>query len=182
MEINFVRRGAHMSSKFLQHLLVLLILATGFSTANVQADTAIFMEIPGVKGESTNANFRDHIDVLRAGATFQSGVCVGFVVTKELDIASPILVSSVVLETIYTPVTLSFQTIGEFPFIFLEMVLNDVKITSIEIGGGVGADRSAETLTLEPASLTLNYTRQNDDGSEGGAVSETVLCNRKPKT
>jgi type VI protein secretion system component Hcp len=79
---------------FRPHHSLLIAIIAGFASGPVNAD--IFVNIPGIPGESLDANHADWIDALATGGNFTTNSCGEFVVTKEIDRAFPLLVASVV--------------------------------------------------------------------------------------
>ena len=145
------------------------------------ANAAIFMEIPGVRGESNDAEHRDWIDVLSAGGTFTRNSCGEFSVTKEIDTAFPTLVASVVSGRLFQNITLEFTAnYGGAREVYSTIILNGASITSISTSasGNDQAGPPLENIVIRASSIEIEYTPFSGDGTPGTPSRETVICGK----
>ena len=142
-----------------------------------------FLEIDGIKGESTDKEFKDQIEVLSynwgvsqmaSGTASSSGG--GSVartdfqdlsIVKELDSSSPLLNKACWGGTHIDKVTLRLnRAAGEKRVKYMEYKLENVIISSVSIGGG-GGGVPTESVTFNYGKLTTTYTKQARQGGGG---------------
>jgi|SRR5580692_9235349 type VI secretion system secreted protein Hcp len=147
----------------------------------------IFLSIPKVGGESTDAKFAGQIDVISwnwgmaqagsAGTGTGSGtgkVNVGDLsLTKYLDKSSPVLMAACCGGTAYSPVVLTMRKAGNNPLVYLVITLGNVTISGVNPSTSIADDRQTETVSLHFGTFQVQYTPQNSDGSGGAAVTMT---------
>ena len=141
----------------------------------------MFMQIttPDAKGESKDTTFKDGIDVLAwswglsQSGTFHSGGGGGagkanfqdLSFTKYLDNASPTLQLGCANGTHFGKAVLSVRKAGDKPYVYLEITMEKVLISSVSTGGSGGEDRLTENVSLNFAKLEVKYFVQGDSGA-----------------
>ncbi len=155
----------------------------------------IFLVIPGVKGESTDADFakQNAIDVqawtwglAQAGSAGQgSGSGVGKVnvsdltLTKYTDKSSPTLMAACCAGTAYgtsasTPVVLSMhKSGGKAPLVYMTISLFNVTISAVSPSTSSGNDMQSESISLHFGAFQVVYTPQKSDGTADASVTMT---------
>lgn len=150
----------------------------------------MFLEIDGLKGESTSEQGKDQIEILSYShgvampLTFGSsntsrahGRCThqDFTVSKYLDLASPTLNAYCCGGNNIAKMTLHvFKADSETgkPVEFVKYTLENVIVTSVAVGGS-GGDQPTETVTLNYTKVTWEYIQQKhpDKGGAAGTAS-----------
>src|SRR5262245_34307585 len=135
----------------------------------------LFIKIDDVKGESTDDKHKGEIDVLAwkfGGAqsgTTQTGGGGGsgkvairdreFV--KDVDKSSPVLFGALCSGSHFTTALLTVRKAGgKAPLEYLKITMGDLVVTSIDHGGEGSQDRLTETVTLNFATVKMEYTPQ----------------------
>jgi type VI secretion system secreted protein Hcp len=145
----------------------------------------MFLKIDGVKGESVDKAHAGEIDVLAwsfgesnsgpvgagSGAGASKVQVQDLSLTKYVDRSSPALLLQCANGKHYRTAKLTVRKAGEQPLEFLVLELNDVRVTSVSVGGSGGEDRLTENVTLGFAKFKYSYTPQKADGSADTAVS-----------
>ena len=145
----------------------------------------MFMKIGDIKGESTDKKHPDQIDVLawswgisNSGTTHQGGGggsgkanVQDLSFTKYLDKSTPDLMLSSCNGKHWDTATLVVRKAGETPLEYLKITMSEVLVTSVSQGGSGGEDRLTENVTLNFASVKVDYVEQKKDGSAGDKPS-----------
>ena len=153
--------------------------------ADASAGTEMFMKIDGLDGESADAKHKDWIEIEAfshgithpagsAGTTSRfSGPSVhdDFHVVSELDKASPQLALYACQGTRITEIKVELVTAGSTPQKYMEYVLKDVLVTSIDVAGTVDDARPTEAYTFSYGKIEWTYTEYDQTGSSRGDVS-----------
>jgi type VI secretion system secreted protein Hcp len=144
-----------------------------------------FVEIDGIKGESTDSKLADAIDIksfsfgvtnsatvsgstggLGAGrASFSS-----FKFNKLYDRSSPALFADAASGKHIEDATFSFRRTGAEQQEFLTVKLTDVIVSGYQ-QGGTKEPPLLEEVSLDAAKISISYRPQNADGSLGTAVT-----------
>lgn len=156
----------------------------GMAAINAQAATAYFLQIDGIKGESTDRSHKDWIDinsfswgisnpgsVASGGGGGSSGKTVfsPFSWTQDLDMSVPSLFVGAASGTHYKNATLDVQhTGGKSTDVFFQMTFDDVLLTKLNINGTGGLPGVAAA--LDYSKITMTYRPQNANGSLGTPV------------
>lgn len=146
----------------------------------------VFLEIDGIKGESTDKEFKDQIEILSynwgvsqsaSGTASSSGG--GSVaradfqdlsIVKEVDSASPLICKACWSGKHIAKVTLRLnRAAGEKRVKYMEYKMENVVISSVNIGGG-GGGLPTESVGFNYGKLTMVYTKQARAG--GGGAGE----------
>jgi type VI secretion system Hcp family effector len=158
-----------------------LLIAIIIGLVSGPVNAAIFMFIPGIPGESHDANHDMWIDVLATGGSFTQNSCGEFVVTKETDKAFPLLVASVVSgstfsESIQVEYTANF---GGSRATYSTITLDGASISSISTSAS-GFDEAppVENITIEASSITIEYIEYDGEGNKGDTIIETLVCGK----
>ena len=139
----------------------------------------MFMKIGSVDGESQDKAHKGEIDVLAwnwgmsnsGTAGLGGGAGAGKVnvqdlsFTKYIDKSSTTLGLSCCKGTHQDKATLTVRKAGDKPLEYLKITMSEVLITSISTGGSGGEDRLTENVTLNFASVKVEYQEQQKDGS-----------------
>ncbi|MDB6050850.1 MAG: type secretion system tube protein Hcp [Pseudomonas sp.] len=86
---------------------------------------------------------------------------------KYIDVASNALMVALAKGTHIPKVTLLARRAGAGQIKYMEVVMEEVLVTSISTGGGGAEDRFTENVTLNFAKVNFNYIPQKADGSAG---------------
>jgi type VI protein secretion system component Hcp len=153
---------------------VLLYAVVGISASSAYAASIYFLEIDGIKGESTDPRHKDWIDINSFSWGISSAASVGpgagassnkaslspLSWTQNLDMSVPPVFGGVASGKPYRRATLE---VAKATGVYFQMVFDDVILTSLNIDG-VG-DMPGVSGALEYAKLTMTYRPQKDDGS-----------------
>ncbi len=145
-----------------------------------------FLKIEGVDGESTDARHPGEIEVLSfsysilvpsstgggGGGGASKATLSDLVISKRLDKTTPVLHQRSAQGTYFRTAVLTLRTAGSSGFVFYQVKLSDVRVTSISTTGVTGADsdRPVETLALGFNKIEWIYTPQAPDGSSDTPV------------
>jgi type VI secretion system secreted protein Hcp len=155
----------------------------------------MFLELDGIKGESTDSKHKDKIDILawswglsNAG-TFHHGSGGGagkaqfndLSVTKFIDKASCDLAYHCASGKHIAKGTLIVRKAGEKPLEYLVIKFDKVLVTSVSTGGSSGEDRLTENFSLNFAKVAAEYKTQDEKGAgkDGGSFTWDIAANTK---
>jgi type VI secretion system secreted protein Hcp len=148
-----------------------------------------FIQLEGIKGESTDDKHKDWIEVLSYGfgasqpqsGTASSAGSLGsarvdihnFTFTHNLDLSSPKLFESCCTGQTIPKVIINLNRAGGDKAKYMEYKLTDVIVTSVGRGGdsGAGNDVPTETVTLAFAKIEMTYTKIGINGKAAGNAS-----------
>lgn len=145
-----------------------------------------FLEIDGIKGESTDKEYKDQIEVLSyawgvsqaasgtasssGGASVARADFQDLSVVKELDSASTLINKACWSGKHIDKVTLRLcRAAGEKRVKYMEYKLENVIVSSVSVGGG-GGGIPTESITFNYGKITTTYTKQARPG--GGGAGE----------
>ncbi len=148
-----------------------------------------FLELDGVKGESTDAKHKDKIEIhsFQWGVHSASNMATGggggvgkavfsdFTVTKKVDLASPVLAKFAATGEHIAKGKVIFRKAGgsagqqDYQTYDFEKIY----VTGLAISGGQDGE-FYETLTLSPTKFKWEYKKQGDKGSLEGNTVVTV--------
>jgi type VI secretion system secreted protein Hcp len=145
-----------------------------------------FLQIDGIKGESTDADHKDWIEVLSfnwgvsqmasgtasssGGGSAQRADFQDLSIVKELDSASPLLNKACWGGQHIDKVVLQLnRAAGEKRQKYMEYTMENVIISSVSIGGG-GGGIPTESVTFNYGKIKTVYTKQARKG--GGGAGE----------
>ena len=147
-----------------------------------------FIEIDGIEGESLDSDRAGQIDLLswgwgmsQSGTTHMGGgggagkVDVqDLTFVKAVDKASSPLALACCKGTHIASATLAVRKAGDTPLDYYIFTMENILVTSVQGGGGMGEESLSESITLNFEKFEWNYQPQKDDGSaDGGTVDMT---------
>jgi type VI secretion system secreted protein Hcp len=138
----------------------------------------MFIKIGSLKGESQDKEFPSWVDVLawslggsQSGTASMGGGMGGgkvsmqdFSFTKYTDIVSPKLWGKMCTGEHYDAVEFKARKAGGQAFVYLEIKMDDVIVTSVSTGGSGGEDRTTENVTLNFKKYKIKYNQQSSTG------------------
>jgi type VI secretion system secreted protein Hcp len=141
--------------------------------------TDMFIKIGSLEGESKDKTHTNEIDVLAwswglsnsGTAHVAGGAGAGKVNVQDLSFTKYVDKSSTSLQlacckgTHYDTATLVVRKAGDKPLEYMTITMSTVMITGISTGGSGGEDRLTENVTLNFASVKVEYQEQQKDGS-----------------
>lgn len=141
----------------------------------------MFLKLDSIKGEAQDAMHKDEIDVLgwswgasQSGTTHMGAGGGGGKVniqdmslTKYVDSASHALLKKVFDGSHIKEATLVVRKAGGSPLEYIVILMEDVMVTSVSVGGSGGEDRLTENVSLNFSKVTYNYRPQKEDGTGG---------------
>lgn len=146
----------------------------------------IFLAIPGLDGESADAQFHGSFEALSvsSGVDSETGGPAGggagagkatfspvVVKLRRTSAGSPALEQAVASGQRFPQAVVSFRRAGENPFVFLTYTLTDVAVTSFHREANAAEDAPAESVSLTYGRIKSDFQRQNADGSAAPVVS-----------
>ena len=161
--------------------------ATGeASAATIPSDpsSGFFLTIPGIPGESTDAQFPKTIDLLTWSFGVTSSVVStttgpatdkskpsSFVFVARASKASPKLMLTVATGKHLDVVTLDAAFRGEVPINYLRVKLETVAVTSYQVAPGEQDGWPLDVVRMDYRKITTTYTPQNPNGSPGTPIT-----------
>lgn len=145
-----------------------------------------FLQIEGIKGESTDDKHKDWIEIL----SFNSGVSQmasgsastsgggttaradfqDFSIVKTLDSASPLLALACAEGRHIKEVKVELCRSGGDKLVYMEYTMTNCIISSTSVGGGGGGE-ATESVTFNFGKIQWNYIKQKrGDGTGGGNI------------
>lgn len=145
----------------------------------------MFIQIGALKGESVDKVHAGKTDVLAwswgvsnsGSAHVGGGAGAGkanvqdLSITKYIDKGTPDLLLSCCNGKHHDKATLIVRKAGEKPLEYLTVTMTEVMITSVSTGGSGGEDRLTENVTLNFASVKVDYVEQTKGGGTGDKPS-----------
>ena len=142
----------------------------------------IFLKIPGISGESTDAHHKDEIQVLswnwglsQSASTHQGsgggGAGAGKASFQDLsfthlvDKASPNLVLACASGQHLAEALLTVRKPGAMPLEYFKITMTDVIIAAVTTGGSASDGHLTENVQLNFAKFTETYTPQKANGT-----------------
>lgn len=144
----------------------------------------MFLKIATVDGESRDKAHGKEIDVLAwswgmsnsGSAHVGGGAGAGKVnvqdlsVTKYVDSSSPKLMKACADGSHFDEATLTVRKAGGSPVEYIKVKMTEVFVTSVSTGGSGGEDRLTENVSLNFATVNVDYTPQDAKGAAGTAI------------
>jgi len=156
----------------------------------------IFLQLDGIKGESTDEKFKDAIELLSYTQSFRNTAsitagggggagrvqCGAVTVLKSIDKASPLLIEHVATGKHITKGVLSFRTSSDKGSnVYYTVTLTDVLVSSIDQTDNPDPGKIVEKLSLAAAKFKFEYTPLNSDGQSGASVEFGFDCRTNAK-
>jgi type VI secretion system secreted protein Hcp len=150
------------------------------STPAARAADEIFLQLPGVAGDSAAVGFEGAIDVQSfsgggparasdAGAAVGAGAAKAtfrdLVVKAPASRAGPTLFGAAAAGTRYPTAVLSVRTAGEAREPYLTITLSDASVTGYSAEAPGGGARPLDTIALDYARVQVSYRALAPDGS-----------------
>lgn len=144
----------------------------------------IYVQIDGIKGESTDKDHKDWIEVLSVGQSISqlaSPTAGGggttrsqhepFTITKQIDLASPKLYEACARGTHIKTVTIEMlRTVGNKMFKYMVVGLKEVIISHVATSGN--GENLTDSVSFNYSTINWTYTQpQRADGSQGGSTT-----------
>ncbi|MBU4260561.1 MAG: type VI secretion system tube protein Hcp [Proteobacteria bacterium] len=145
-----------------------------------------YLQITGIKGESTDDKHKDWIEILSfnwgvsqmasasqstsGGGTSQRADFQDLSIVKLMDSASPLLFKACATGVHLDEVKLELCRAGGDKLLYMEYIMNNVIISSLSVGGGGGGEPT-ESVTFNYGKIKLNYIKQ---ARKGGGASGNV--------
>jgi len=145
----------------------------------------MFIKIGDVGGESADSKHGGEIDVLAwnwgmaqsgtghvGGGSGSGKVNVqNLTITKYIDKSSPKLMLGCCNGKHYPEALLTVRKAGEKPVEYVKIKMTEVLVSSVSTGGSGSEDRLTETVTLNFATVAVDYTPQKKDGSADSPIT-----------
>ena len=144
-----------------------------------------FLNIPGIKGESGNAEYANQVEVrdFEFGASqtgsFAANIGGGtgtvqvqdFSFTKFVDCASPLIFKAVATGQHFDKITLSCTKAGNKQQTFMIVTFSNAMFSDYQIGGAGNSEEPAiERIRLSFSKIEFKYCKQKNDGTLAGAI------------
>jgi type VI secretion system secreted protein Hcp len=174
-----------------QRLKTLLVPAVACLAMAAPTDSAadIFLRIDGIKGEATQKDYKDQIEVFswsfglsRAVANAMTGaaragkLCASDIsIMKPFDRSSPGFMTNMATAKNIPTAKLSFTTNGgEVPQEFLTIELANVLVSSYQVSGS-NEERPVDSVSLHFQTAKVSYKPQKPDGSLDAAIVSNIM-------
>ena len=175
MSVRDLSKGGDMKTSNARRALQVVLaagVAVGASQQPLAAD--IFLNIPGIPGESVDSKHKDDIDVTSYSQSLDERQCPQVAISKRVDKASPLLAEAVSEKKAIPSVSLVARRSGLKDTVeYLKLTMSFVTVLRSEHAVG---ESSAEEVVLGARSIAMTYTPTNPDGSAGKAVTGTIMC------
>jgi type VI secretion system secreted protein Hcp len=155
----------------------------------------MFLQLDGIKGESSDAKHKEAIDVLAwswglsNSGTFHSGGGGGsgkanfqdISLTKYIDKASADLMYHCASGKHIAKGSLIVRKAGDKPLEYLIIKFDKILVSGVSTGGSHGEERLTENVVLNFSKVALEYKVQDDKGAgkDGGSFTWDIAANTK---
>jgi type VI protein secretion system component Hcp len=162
---------------------VLTLAVVGMGASSAHAASVYFLQIGDIKGESTDKNHKDWIDINSfswgisntgsvgsgGGGSAGKAIISPLSWTQDLDASVSHMYLGVASGTHYPKATLDVQQVGtKLSDVYFQMVFEDVMLSSLNINGA--GDHPSASGSLVYSKLTMTYRPQKADGSLGAPI------------
>jgi type VI secretion system secreted protein Hcp len=152
-----------------------LLIGSLFLTPLCQAQSLdAFMRIDGIPGDSVVRGHENEIVLTSYSQTFATRACSRVVALKNIDRASPALITTAAANTLLPSVVITVRKPGDTPIDFYRALLQNVLIERVEVTGDSGLLK--EQLVLKPRQIRIEYRPQARDGSLLPPIVSTMDC------
>ncbi|CAA0123601.1 Protein hcp1 [BD1-7 clade bacterium] len=145
----------------------------------------MFIEIQGIKGESVDSTHKEEIDILgwswgvsQSGSMqSSSGGGAGRASVQDLsfskytDKSTALLVDACAVGKHVKKALITVRKSGGKPLEYFGILLENVMVSSVSMGGAQGSEMLSETVTLNFGKYTVIYIPQTKQGSGGAAIT-----------
>lgn len=160
---------------------LIFLYVTSLILASFTARAEIVVDIPNVIGDSKIAGFENKILATRASGNFEKGGCGEFLVEKDLDRASPILIRDTVEGAIYPELKIIYLKLGEGPIQqFLTLTLTNAIINRVSTGGDEDIPPT-EVVALDAESIMVEFVPFDQANNVGAPIATMVECGKTDK-
>jgi type VI secretion system secreted protein Hcp len=152
-----------------------------------------FLQLAGIKGESTDAKYKDQIEILSFTQSFINNSegsvgggggagkvqCGAITLMKSIDKSSPLLLKTVATGQHVKDGTITFvssERMGGSPAAYYSIRLTDVLVTELSQTDAQDPNRIFEKLVLNASTYEFKYQPTNIKGSVGSPVSFKYDC------
>lgn len=155
------------------------VLSCVLAASRAQAALDMFLEIPGVAGESVTAGYENQINILAWSFGGSKPECGGNLnvqnisMTKYADKSTVDLHAALAAGTVYPTMTL--RVVRPAGPVTQSLQLSNAVPTSISSGGSGGEDRLLENVTFAFSQVTITYTFIDGSGKAGSPESTTIV-------
>ena len=171
-------------------LLAGMVAAGAVAPIAAPAADDVFLNIPGIPGESKDDKHKNEIVLLSYSQSFTNPVtggggagagrvnCGAVKVTKVVDRASPLLIAGVATGRHYSKAVITFRKAGDQPLEYYTVTLTDVMLDSIiqTDASPTDATNILEQLSMTAAKFKFEYKPQKADGSADASITFGWNC------
>ena len=157
--------------------LVIGLLAGGSAQAFASFHT--FMFVPGIPGESTDAQHPNWIEVLSmsqgVSSSRRSVACSDLNIMKSLDQAGPALWAAAAAGQVFPEIHLQVVKVtGDTSAVVYDIKINNAKVTSTQTSGS--SELPIESVSFSYQTLTLTFNPPNGTGGTTPGIPQTISC------
>jgi type VI secretion system secreted protein Hcp len=145
----------------------------------------MFLELDGIKGETIDKVYKSKhaMDLLSWNwgvsntGSFHSGSGGGsgkanftdIKITKFIDLATPNLMLACANGKHIAKGTITLRKAGENPLEYLKITMEKILVSDYRTGGSGGEERLTENVSLNFATVKIEYAQQGEKGGKGGS-------------
>lgn len=188
------KAGKTVEGRFRRPLLkgAFAVAATAMVAAPAPGLAETFLKLGDIKGESTDAKHKDHIEILSFTQSFINSVefgsggggasvgkvqCGAITLMKSIDKSSPLLLKGVATGVPFKDGVISFRSDSKATTSeYYTITLTNVFVTELTQTDAQDPNRIFEKLVLNAAAFEFKYTPQSVKGSAGAPVSFKWDC------
>lgn len=146
----------------------------------VSSATNIYMQVPGIPGESVFYRHENWIELRTLSQTLQTttkkdGLC-RVVVVKQIDRSSPYLWGSAVTGQYFQSINIEVFLGDSGGAPYYQVDLKNAQIEKLATLIEEGGERGKESVTLKSESIEIIYGVQENDGTMSGTYTKTISC------
>jgi type VI secretion system secreted protein Hcp len=154
-----------------------IVLAAGMAVGASQQALAgnIFLNIPGIPGESIDDKHKDQIDIESFSQSVEGRDCqVSF--SKRMDKASPLLAEAASSRKPIPSATLVVRRINfkEQSEEYIKLTMSSVTVLSSEFS--ISDESAQEHISVNARAILIGLRPQGPDGKLGAEVTRTISC------
>lgn len=171
----------------ISNLFYLILGLIGFKAAPAVAADNIFLCGDGLQGESQSVNYQDCMDVIAWSWGAAMPIPTGTVgsdtgrpqfqelaITKSIDKTSPVFMSHTTAGTVFPKMSMYVDScsLDCANSAYYKLRLQNVRVSSVSIGGTAGESRPTEHISLNYEKITWCYTPQGAKDIPGVEICE----------